>query len=105
MGVIQSEKIYGPLSQTVLTPYTTLYALRAKFLLMDVPPLESFTQCSSIEAVEAFGENIVHLVKSSLESEPRLENIILQRPYPDRIVFYLFTIKNGIFKIYQREIY
>jgi len=72
---------------------------------MEVPPLESFTQCSFIVAVETFGENIVHLVKSSLESEPRLENIILQRPFPDRVVFYLFKKQNGIFTIYQREVY
>ncbi|KAI7806113.1 putative E3 ubiquitin-protein ligase UBR5 [Triplophysa rosa] len=31
VGATQSKKIYGPFSQTVLTPYLPLYALRAKF--------------------------------------------------------------------------
>ena len=70
---------------------------------MDVPPLESFTQRTIAEAVADL--HIVCLAETSLEQQPNLQHIILQRVFPNRTTFWLFTVKYGVFEAYRSEVY
>lgn len=72
---------------------------------MDIPPLESFTPRTLAEAAADFNEEVVCLAEAALEANPNIENLILQRLFPNRTTFWLFTRKYGIFEAYRSEMY
>ncbi|KAL0149202.1 hypothetical protein M9458_055436 [Cirrhinus mrigala] len=68
---------------------------------MDYPPLESYMQCSIVEAILAFDELIVQLTKEILEgTDPRFQvNIVERIIWKDRKTQHMWLLKVTIYNV------